>query len=536
MGWDPNFILDLSDSSVEPKFVLRFNKLPNFVGDTLTISGGYNQLGLPSISDQGPTIRGTSVIPQTWNISFGSFVVPICGNIKALFPTVRKGSIAELFAVINGGIERIAIGQLRNIKGFGSNWKLEFVDLITAMTARADGRIGSAFEGNDPDKFTLFYNVGKTVTTTSNWFQSAGNFPTTIAVDDIRPFENETGETGVAHCVDVGGGNEFFIKYSSTSTTSFPAGTLNLASVHTTSTVIYPSVNACQNLNTGSSITSRAVLVGKPFEIFGKILLSRSGNGVNTLDKYPTSYNFGAFLNESIFDRGDAANQSYIKSSNPSGTAYGWRYVIDRPMTNGIRNFITTAALCGQWPTWRQNSVTWRGCQDPDQAQTIAAYITTKDIIKFNNIDLFDPNNKSTFYRSKNIYGINSSSTVLSNSKSQSTGEAQHLPAESFKERDLRFVYEYNPTSAPTDRLRCSIGDINRLFVWDTHSWSKISLQVKMKYAKLTAGDIIEIKSKYLQTYTNSTIQDISYRAMVLSVDWNFLSSRCNLSIAILLK
>jgi hypothetical protein len=536
MSWDPNFIQDLSDSSVQPKFFLRFNKLPNFVGDTLVISGGYNQIGVPSITDRGPIIRGTSVIPQTWNISFGSFSVPLCGDVRSLFPTIRKGSVAELYAELNGNVERIAIGQLRNIRGFGENWTLEFVDLITAMTARADGRIGTAFDGNDPDKFTLFYNVGKTVTTTANWFATGTNFPTSISVDDVRPFEVETGQTGVAHCVDVGGGNEFFIKYSSTSITSSPAGTLNLASVHTTSTHIYPSVNPCANLNTGSSITSRAVLQGKPFEIFGKILLSRNGAGVNTLDKYPTSYNFGAFLNENIFDRGDAANQDYIKSSDPSGTDYAWRFIVDQPMTNGIRNFIDTAALCGQWPTWRQDSVTWRGCQDPDQAQSIQAYITTKDIIDINSIDMFDPNNKSTFYRSKNIYGINSTSTILSNSRSQTTGEAQHLPAQSFKQRDLRFVYEYNPNSAPTDRLKCSLGDLNRLFVWDTHCWSKISLQVKMKYAKLTAGDIIEVKSKFLRTYSNSNIKDVVHRAMVLSVDWNFLSSRCNLQIAILLK
>ena len=535
MSWDPNFATDLGDSVVEPKFFLRFNKLPDFIGDTITISGGYNQLGYPSISHRGPTIRGTSIIPQTWNISFGSFSVPLSGDISSLFPTIRKGSIAELYCEINGIRERIAIGQLRNIKGFGKNWVLEFVDLITAMTARASGKIGTAFEGNDPDQFSYFPLVGKEQEVTSNWNKSGHNFPTTIAIDDIRPFQDvETGGYRVAKIES--GSSTFYVRYSSASITSSPAGVLNLSFTHTDTTIVYPGTEVCTNISVGAKITSVGMLNGVPWQIFAKLMLSRSGNSINPFDKYDALHNFGAYLSTSIFDSGDADNQKYIKSSNESASPYDWSYVFNSPWNNGIRSFIDTSALCGQWPTWRQDSVTWRGCQDPDQAQNIEAFITTKDIIQITSIDIFDPNNKSTFYRSKNIYGLTSSGSTLSNSKSQTMGEAYVLPAQSFKERNVQFVYGYDPNTSPTDRLRCSIGDLNRLFVWDTQTWSKISLQVKMKYARLTSGDIIEIKTEYLQTYTNSNIKNIAHRAMVLSVDWNFLSSRCNLQVAILLK
>ena len=124
----------------------------------------------------------------------------------------------------------------------------------------------------------------------------------------------------------------------------------------------------------------------------------------------------------------------------------------------------------------------------------------------------------------------------ISNSKSQTTGEAQTLPAQSFKQRDVQFVYGYDPNTEQTDRLRCSVGDLNRLFIWDTNVWSKISLQVKMKYAQLTSGDIIEIQSEFLRTYSTSNPYTTVYRAMVLSVDWSFLSARCNLQIAIIIK
>ena len=532
MSWSSTFLLDLSDTSVQPKYILRFNSLPNFIGDAVTISGGYNQLGLPSISHKGPSIRGTSVQPQSWNVSFGSFSVPVVGRIDSLFPQVRKGSIAELYCDLNGNIERIAIGQLRNIRGFGVNWTLEFVDIISAMGSRADGRIGTAPTGNDPDKQSLFYNTGKEVEVTSNWHQTAGNFPTTISVSDVRPFEFETSGEGVARCIDVGG-VEFYIKYNATNVTSFPAGDIYLTSVHTISTVIYPSVNSCTNLSIGDKITSAALLTGKPQDIFAKILLSRNKTGVNSFDTYPESYSFGAWLNESLYDVGDANNQSYIQSSAPSITDYKWRYVINSP--TGIRSIVDTSALCGQWPSWRQNSITWRGCQDPEKSNLIAGFIATSDIIQINNIDIFDPNQKSVYYRSKNIYGINSSSTILSNLKSSSAGENEFLPAQSIKERDLRFVYGYSPNSAPTDRLRCSIGDLNRLHVWDNRTWSKISLKVKLKFSKLTCGDIIEIQSEYLETFIVTNSWTKTFRAMVLSVDWNIQSSFCSLQIAILM-
>lgn len=532
MGWGSTFLLDLSDSSIQPKYFLRFNSLPFFAGDAVTISGGYNQLGLPTISNKGPSIRGTSVQPQTWNVSFGSFSVPVVGKIGSLFPQVRKGSLAELFCDINGNIERIAIGQLRNIKGYGVNWTLEFVDIISAMAARADGRIGSSPTGNDPDKQSLFYNTGKEVEITSNWHESGGYFPTTISVADIRPFEFETSQENVARCVDVGG-VEFYIKYHATMGTSFPAGDLYLSTTHTISTVIYPGVNSCTNLSIGDKIKSVALLKGKPQDIFAKILLSRNKTGLTPFDTYPQSYSFGAYLNESIYDVGDANNQDYIKSSAPSLTDYKWSYLIDSPI--GIRSVIDTSALCGQWATWRQNAITWRGCQNPEQANLIAGYISTNDIIQINNIDIFDPNQKAVYYRSRNIYGINASSTILSNIKSATSGENEFLPAQSIKERDLRFVYGYSPNSAQTDRLRCSIGDLNRLHVWDNRTWSKISLKVKLKFAKLTCGDIIEIQSEYIETFINTNPYTKVYRAMVLSVDWSIQSNYCNLQIAILM-
>ncbi len=536
MSWDPNFINSLSNSSVNPKFILRFNNLPDFIGNTLTLTGGYNQIGFPSISHEGPSFRGTSVIPQNWNVSFGSFSVPLSGDIRPIFPNVKKGSIAELFAEINGIIERIAVGQLRNIRGYGVKWTLDFVDIITAMTARASGKIGSDFDGNDPDKFSFFPLVGVEQTITANWHKSGHLFPTTISVDDIRPFQDVEFNGYRVAKIDDGSGNVFYVRYSSASTTTSPAGVLNLSFTHTDTSIVYPSEQVCVQVNSGSKITSVGILNGRPWEIFAKILLSTTGNGSSTYNTFDPLHNFGAYFTTDIFDVGNADNQKYIASSDEVTSPYDWSYVFSTPWNNGIRTLIDVSAKCGQWPTWRQDSITWRGCQDPDQAQNISAYITTKDIIAITNIDIYDPNNKSTFYRSKNIYGKQSTGTILSNQKSSTRGEAEVLPAESYNLRDLELVYGYDPNTQQTDRLRCSVGDINRLFVWDTNTWTKVSLQVKMKYAKLTCGDIVDIQSEFLRTYSTSNPYTTIYRAMVLSVDWSFLSSKCNLQLAIIIK
>ena len=535
MGWDPNFIVDLGDSSVEPKFLLQFLDMPDFIGDQLVLSGGYNQIGLPSIAKEGPSFRGVSVIPQTWNVSFGSFSVPLCGDITNLFPTIRKGSIAELFVDLNGVVERVAIGQLRNIRGFGSNWRLDFVDLLSAMTARASGEKGTTTVGNDPDKFSMFPLVGKEQEITANWFASGSSFPTTISVDDVRPFQDiENGGYRVAKITSASN-VVFYVQYDSTTITSSPAGTLNLSFVHSTTMIVYPSTNACVNAATGSKITSVGLLNGVPYKIFAKILLSRDGNLTNVYDKYKKNHNFGAFLDTSIFDSGDAGNQSYLQSSSPSTVPYEWSYAFFAPFSNGIRQFVSTAALTGQWPTWRQNSLSWRGCQDPDQAQSISGYITDRHIISIDNIDIFDPNSKQTFYRSRSIYGLQVGATELTYHRSQTFGEAEFLPAESVNIRDTKYIYAQDPNTAAPNRRSIAGADTNRLFQWDTRLWSKIQLRVKMNYAKLTAGDIIEIKSDYIRTFRNSTVTDVTYRAMVLSVSWSFLSSSCTLEIAILL-
>ena len=369
---------------------------------------------------------------------------------------------------------------------------------------------------------------------TTNWHKTGSNFPDKLYVSDIRIFKQETGIDGIAKCRD-SSGNDFYLAYSSVvSSGSAPAGYLQLTKVYSDTDVEYPSINSPTNLSTNDIITSVAILTDKPWTIFGKILLSRTGTSTNPFDKYPQSYNFGGYLATDLFDYGDANSQSYIKSSN-SGTDYKWSMIITSPMKS-LRDFVTKSSKSGQFPVWRQNSFSWRGSVNPNDIANIKHLITNRDIIRINSIDIFDPNQKSIFCRSVINYGVTSSSAVLQKSLTKSANQISSLPAESFIVRDNSYLYDFDPNTASTNRGHCADGDLSRLFVWDNNIWTKISMKVKMKYAQLCAGDIVEIESEYINIYSEAGQLNQRHRALIIAVDFDFVDCSCNLELAILAK
>ena len=504
MAWSANFNDLMGAANVTPKYILRFTNMPNFAGDTATITGGYASNAPVQISSEGPTISSCTVIPQTWNISFGSWSVPLVGDVSHIFPAVRKGSIAELYCILGGIKERIAIGQLRGISGYLNNWRLDFVDLITAMTARASAEVGDGTAGN-PDKTQFFYDNGFEAKNTTAWLNSAGNFPTTIVLDEIRPFLDHAqyGEHGLARCVV--GDVDFYITYSAATQTSpgSAQGYLTLSKVYTTSDKEYPSINPCVDMPLNSSVYTAVLLKGKPYEIFGRLLLSRDGNNSNYYDQYPKSWTFGGFLKEDIYDLGDARNQKYIKSTDETSIPYIWNLPKTTSWGNGIREFIKNCTRTGQFPVYRQDSLTWRGCRNPNNASIVAAYIMDRQIIRINRIDMFSPNQKAIYKRARHIYGQTTETNILALNYVLQT-ELLALPALSKIERDNTFTYGYSPYTEMFKRERCSRADAKRMFAFDRRFYSKINLTLPLKYAFLSVGDVVELRSKYINVYVNT--------------------------------
>jgi len=533
MAWSQSFIKALGAANVTPKYILRFTNMPNFAGDTATVTGGYASNVPLQISDEGPTISSCTVTPQTWNISFGSWSVPLVGDITYIFPAVRKGSIAELYCILGGIKERIAVGQLRNISGYLNNWRLDFVDIITAMTARASAETGDATAAN-PDKTQWFYDNGFEAKNTTGWNNSAGNFPTTIVLDEIRPFidNKEYGEHGLARCVV--GSDEFYITYSAaTQTTPGSAqGYLTLSKTYTTSDKEYPSLKVCKDMPINSSVFTAALLKGKPYEIFGKLLLSRDGNNSNYYDKYPKSWTFGGYLKEDMYDLGDARNQKYIKSTSENTNPYKWDLIKTSIWSNGIREFIQNCIKTGQFPVYRQDSITWRGCRNPNNASNIAAYIRDDQMIAINRIDMFSPNQKAIYKRAKHTYGQTTGTNIESLTYTLPT-DLLAIPALSIIERDNRFTYGYSPYTEMTKRQQSAQADGQRMFPFDRRFYSKINITLPLYYAFLCVGDIVELRSQFINVFVDT--QD-GLRGMVTAHSYSIGRQEVNIDLCVLGK
>ena len=140
---------------------------------------------------------------------FGSFIVPVVGDLTKLFPTMCKGSFASLFVELDGVKERVCFGQLVNISGIGPSWNLEFVDLVSSLQRVASGtldisEVGSISKTIPYGKFMRY--VGQTTTANANYTHGVS---TTISVSELKFFENQNGENGLAK-LDIGGNTVYF--------------------------------------------------------------------------------------------------------------------------------------------------------------------------------------------------------------------------------------------------------------------------------------------------------------------------------------
>ena len=528
MSWSYGFRNALHDRSIVPSFRLAIR---SFVGVNQLISITSTGRTI-AIDKDGPTINGQRVIPQKWNITFGSFTVPVVGSMSGLFPMVRKGCFAELYCTLKGNEERIACGQLRSITKRYNRFILEFVDLVSAMGSRYD-TTPSAGTVSDPDPFQLFFSAGIETFVTSNWTNHGAGFPTQLNLNDIRGFHKENGTYGIVKCQPASG-DPFILRWDSKTTTSGNAGYLTLSSTYQSSSTKYPTVYRPVNLATNDKVYTAQYLKGYPSDIFGKMLLSTTGSGSGLLT-YPPAMNSGIGLSSSYYDQHDANSQKSLLRGAPAAlSVYDIGYVVDSPMSGGWRNLIQVFALAGHWPVWRQNALTYRCClQLNDQNVAVAMNIEDGDIFELRNHELYSNDQQNTFFRSSLIYankeGLKSTITYTTGSS-----KVTSLPVQSNNERDISGLYGYSPWTSLTARSSLASGDIKRLKEWDLFNYEKITLVVKLKFASLCCGDVVAIHSSILygvnQAANNKTYQGT--RFMVVGVDYNISGASCVLTLA----
>lgn len=501
MSWRSDFKQALQAPSITPKYILEIVSSP--INGTTTI---YTDSGTLQIVEAN--IDGTSVTPQRWSVSFGGFSVTLAGDIRNYTKFLRRGCIAILYVHLVGlsDPERLGIGQLDTMRGQRGLYQLRFKDILSAFQSR----ISKTYSGG-VSQSQFFYGTNYTTTVSSNY--TAGG--TSLQVASTANFDKSSGHNGLLYCQPTGG-DPFYMQWSSKTSTVFTV----------TGSASHPSENPIVDLTTGDLITNAARIAGAPWSFFGQIVTSTGSGNNGALDLLPASYGTNFPLPYDFFDIADAQSTTdYIVRSG--GLTYAVDFATFQPFESGLRSIMDIFAEVGQWPSMRQNSFTWRGCFDPTglygYKPALSDHITDKDIIRIASVDFFDPSLKAAYIASNMQYTISGLKGAKNNPLANS------LPLAGIKERD--FSRYYDPNFSAADMAR---EDLNRMAIWDYHHWTKISLQVSLKFAVLCAGDLIEISSRYIvDSYTPTGQYFVRRPAMVLEVGYNLNDRTCDIVLGV---
>ena len=544
MGWSSDFIAALNSSSIVPIYELEILSLPNsFDGGCTFFSGS----GAARIAENSPRVFGTRVIPGRWNVSFGGFSVDLVGDLRPYSPKLSKGVYAVLRCSIKTSsastpYEVIGYGQLYSISGGRQTWTLEFRDLLSAFQCSSSNKTTGSSHSTSTTRpeYRMFTNAGRAAYLTGNW-NSTDSF---LDVDDVTYFERESANNGYVKCENLAQSKTFFLEWASSAVTSAPAGRITLASV----VARYPSPDAATTLSTGitnNKITNCVRLVGTPWRIMAKILQSTGSNnpagiGTNgTYDVYPITWSAGGGFDPDIFDYADADTMSeYVRCS--TGTAYQWDILIDSEQSDGIRYLTGLATQTGQWPVWRQGAVSWRACIDPTgircfQQPIIAAQITDSDIVQIGDHKWFSPDVNQVYSHSEITITNDWTSgarSVRGESSAINSSTVKSLPATPTNDREAGLIYRQGSPYVPGDMADA---DLDRLKGWDGYSHETLTLETKIRFCTLCAGDIVEISSDYI--YGRDEAGSATYtskRAMITGVDFSISNQSCVLQLAIL--
>jgi hypothetical protein len=511
MTWNAQFTKSLDGPSKTVEYALVF--LPGGPNSVLfngtLINNDPNQKVF--LSEAYVTIDNVQVTPSRWSVNFGGFTIEIVGDIRPLKKTsFQKGALAELHMRRNGQhVERVAIGQLRNISGGRGKWRLQFGDLLSALASRFT---------SSKNTMTYYNNVGKTTKVNTNWnFSSSPN----LYVDDVTIFAKETGGNGMIRVNRAG--TIGYLLWDVAVVTSSPVGYLRIVD-----TDPYPDKNNVTVLNINDEVTYLALIVDRPDHIFAKTIMSTGGGTQGSFDKYPEAWGSGFKFNPNIID---ALNMEFIHNAwqAPSGD-YEFQLVIDQEEASGIRFLLDKCLAVGMWPVFRQNAISWRACQNPNTASlnTLTLAIHDSDIIAVNSHDIYSPSQSASYTTSK-INCTDASHNEIFSSADQNV--IRSLPVNSEIARKMSLIYKIdNPT-----QLVKAAADVMRLKYWDFYPWEELVITVRERFAVLVAGDIIEITSNELYGYAEAegkTYQ--SRRGMILGVRWQPNQSQCILRIGII--
>ena len=509
MPWQPDFIDALKATSITPIYELEIVRANYGVGAPRKIQSDYGKLRVNKA-----TIRGTSVTPNRWAVSFGGFEISLVGDIRPYKRNLMRGCIAILRVKLKGltNKERIGIGQLDSISGQRGRYVAKFKDIISAFQSRIDYRGNTSFEVSK-----LFYETVVQTTVATSWSPSS----TSLVVADSSGFNKSSAHAGLLYCTPPsGGGDPFYMRWSSKNDST---NTFTL----TSGTASHPSTASASTLGAGSVIQNAVRINAAPHALFAQVITS-TGAGTNGIrDVLPDSYGTGFPLPHSFVDMADA-QQTTDFIVGQGGVTYAWDYTTVAPLDSGFRSLMDTFSAVGQWPVIRQNSFTWRGCFDPTgkygTQPLTQATISDNDIIEVYSVDFFDPSLKAVYSRSSMVYDVSGSTYV-----DATNNFPRSIPVAGQISRNFGTYYDpaYNESAMAQ-------GDVQRMKIWDFYNWTRLSMRVHLKYAVLCAGDKIEITSAYLvDSYTDDDKTYVKRQAMILEIGYNLDDRSCDIVVGV---
>ena len=515
MGWSSQFVSALDSSILNARYKLTFIGVLNSLGKPFDI---YDHTGNVQIANSSIRLNGTKIIPQRWSVSFGGFSLQITGNLRFILPKMRRGQIATLSCSLNGSkFEILAIGSLDTLSGLRGLYNLGFKDLLSALQNSLDTRAGTVFSQTDPPKFSLFYKVGRTTTTTSSF----GNSDTTLNLADASFFKKElsVGSKGIVRITNTN--HDFYIFWSGSTATELTGCT----------TADYNNTTRPVSVASGATVTYCAWLQGQPYEIIAKILTSTGAGTNGEFDVFPEQWTIGGKIDKQIFDISDAkrASKEIVRDN---GSDYHVGIAVETPLNSGFREIVNLFSTVGIFPVYRQNAISIRACTDPEGIETrktpdIKANIKDEDIIEVLQHDFFN-SDIANIYRTTivkyNYVNVFASGGIYNSSRVDS------LPA--LKEIERNFSQYY--LAQPDNRQSQALQDLRRLRVWDLYISERLVVRVPLRYATLCSGDVVTFISEDVEHLYDPPDPQVRGRyCMVLGCDYSIDDQDCVITLGV---
>lgn len=365
MAWSSTFIADLANPALTPMW--RLDRV--LVGTASGLAWScYSHGGSPRI--RRVRIEGQTLNEYTGAVTWGRTLIEVVGDdLGTLADCVPRGTFMALYlgfpGYAAGDYQRVAWGQIRQVRGRRPTWTIELIDAPTGLRQRSVNAVGEIelCHDIDPDEYTTLdadYTPGDA----------------SITVDSTTGFVRPTGENG-AVLITPTSGDPFYLTWSANTGTTFTVGTSSVMGTTQVAAVV------------GDRVSRVAYFNDHPIANALKILTSGFAGANGPFDVLPVSW--GLQVPSGFVDITDAL--FYKDSVATTGGAYSWQHTLLASQPDGLAWMTTELAAGGFYLAMRQGSITVRAIQ-----QTIApiAYygewaITDSDIVEVTSHEWWSP-------------------------------------------------------------------------------------------------------------------------------------------------